>query len=59
MSAQKFLKLEDVWVLLENEDKDLISAGFEKLVNPKKEIYVGPASTERLNDLFTFTVNNF
>ena len=31
MSAQKFWKLEDVWDLLENEDKDLISAGLEKL----------------------------
>jgi hypothetical protein len=59
MDKPKFRKLEEVWDQLENEDKDLISAGLEKLLNPKKTIYVDPASTLRLNDLFTFTVHNF
>jgi hypothetical protein len=56
---KKFRKLEEVWDLLENEDKDLISAGLEKLLRPDREILVSPNSAERLNDLFTFTVNNF
>jgi hypothetical protein len=59
MDTPKFRKLEEVWDLVENEDKDLISAGFEKLLRPDREIFVSRPGTERLNDLFTFTTSNF
>lgn len=55
----KFRKLEEVWDQLVSEDKDLISAGLEKLLRPDRDILVSPSSVERLNDLFTFTFNNF